>query len=122
MSWAYPYKYQARAVLETGVDVDARASVRVIAIEGGVFIKGTVVRVGTDPMVTLSYYWSDKKISIAVSWYFWLAIFQFKWGFFWRYWRLFKGWSGVKIIKQWVISSGYYQTWKIKLDNWQVSY
>jgi len=39
-----------------------------------------------------------------------LRAFSFKWGFFWRYWRLFKGWSDRKIIAEYTISNGIEKT------------
>jgi hypothetical protein len=47
-----------------------------------------------------------KSIVLSVTWYFYLNAFSFEWGFFYRYWRLFKGWSSRKIIAKWPISNG----------------
>ena len=87
------------------IGVDASAAIRVIVVEGGVFIKGTLVSVRTDPKLVLTYYYSAKKLNVTLSWYFYFRPFAFTWGFFWRYWRLFRGWSDRKIFAQWVISN-----------------
>lgn len=99
----------------------ASAAVRVVLVEGGVFLDGTLVKVGTDPSVTLSFYWYSKCINVVVSWYFWLHAFQYKWGFYWRYWKPFS-WSSKKIIAQWNIGNGYYQKWQILYKSWNIYY
>lgn len=112
-----PYKFKVKALATTQVDTNAKASLKVVAIIGGVFIRGTLVKAGTDPTITLSYYFAKQEIKIQALWYFWIYAFQYKWGFFYRYWRLFKGWTGEKIIKQWTIK-GIYRKYNISNKTW----
>ena len=72
-----------------------------------------MVSVRTDPTLTLAYKYLLKQLNVNVKWNFILRAFAFKWGFFWRYWRLFKGWSSKKIIKEWPISNGIATTYPI---------
>lgn len=64
------YRFKARAVAVSQVNTNAQASVRVLALEGGVFINGILVKVTTDPTLTLSYYFTAQKIIILAQWYF----------------------------------------------------
>ena len=77
--WTYPFRYKAQAVVVTGLNTDSWASLRVLAVEGGVFIKGTLIRLKTDPFARLYYYWAPQhKVIIALfSWYFEILAFQF---------------------------------------------
>ena len=79
---------------------------RVIAIEGGVFISGKLVELTTDPKLAITFNLATKAIALKVTWYFYINAFSFNWGFFYRHWRLFKGWSSKKIIKEWPINNG----------------
>lgn len=99
--------YQCTFATNVGasLNVDASAALRAIVVEGGVFIKGTLVSLRTDPKLVLKYFYMTNKLNVALSWYFYVRAFSFKWGFFWRYWRLFSGWSSKKIIAQWTISN-----------------
>lgn len=65
-----PYKIVVGAVATTSVTTDASAAIRAVVIEGGVFISGTLVKVRTDPTLSLSYYWANKKISVLAQWFF----------------------------------------------------
>jgi hypothetical protein len=94
----------------TAIGVDASAALRAVVVEGGVFIKGTLVSLRTDPKVILKYKYAQKLLELTVVWKFYLRAFSFKWGFFWRYWRLFKGWSDKKIIAEYTISNGIEKT------------
>ena len=85
------YQSTFLANVGAGIDVDASAAIRVI--------------VRTDPKLVLTYNYSTQKLNVILSWYFYFRPFAFTWGFFWRYWRLFRGWSDRKIIAQWVISN-----------------
>jgi len=114
-----PYQVKVNALATTKVNTDASAGIRVVVIEGGVFMSGTLVEVGTDPKITLSYYFTKKYINILAQWYFWINAFNYKWGFYYKTWRLFKGWSGRKIIKQWTIN-GVYGKWVIVNKSWNV--
>jgi hypothetical protein len=109
-----PYVVKCTALATTKVNTDASAGVKVIAIEGGVFISGTLLNAGTDPKFTLSYFWQEvpRRINIAWEWYFWLNAFNYKWGFYYKTWSLWSGWSGRKIIKQWTIN-GVYGKWAV---------
>lgn len=66
----------------------------------------------TDPTATASYYFLQKKLELKIKWYAELKAFEANWGFYWRRWRLFKGWTGKMIIKQWKLKS-VYKKWKI---------
>lgn len=112
-----PYQVRVGAVVLTKLDTDAKAAVKVIAIQGGVFIKGTLVKVATDPTFTLAYYFPAKQIKVYARWYFWLYAFQYKWGFFYKYWTFWKGWSKEKIIKQWTIKH-VFKKYTITNKNW----
>ena len=89
--------------------MDASAALRLVVVEGGVYIKGTLVSVRTDPKVILKYLLQKKILELTVDWKFYLRAFSFKWGFFWRYWRPFK-WSDKIIIKEYPISNGIEKT------------
>lgn len=107
----------------TALTVQASAALRVVAIEGGVFIQGTLVSVRTDPKVILKFTTipnTPKTLLATVDWKFYLRAFSFKWGFFWRYWRLFKGWSSKKIIAEYTITNGIQKTFTVL--NWSKSY
>jgi hypothetical protein len=114
-----PYKIVVAAVATTSVNTDASAAIRAVVIEGGVFISGTLVKVKTDPTLSLSYYWTSKKISVLAQWYFEIFAFQYDWGFFYRTWGLFSGWSGKKIIAKWTIK-GLYGKWAIINKTWNI--
>lgn len=107
------FNFALGANAETAVGVVASAAIRAIAIEGGVFIGGDLVKLSTDPQFKLSLNLLKKTITAKIEWYFYLNAFQFEWGFFWRYWRLFKGWSDRKIIKSWPITNGITQKYLI---------
>lgn len=102
----------------TAIDVDASAALRVVVIEGGVYIGGTLVSVNTDPKLTLIYKYglTPKKLQVLFDWKFHIRAFQFSFGFFWRYWYPFR-WSDRKIIKSWVISNGITKTYPIMTIN-----
>lgn len=100
------YNFEIGANAETGVGVDASAAVRAIVIEGGVFISGDLVKLSTDPKLSIGLNIQTKSIVTHVTWYFYIKAFYMEWGFFYRYWKLFKGWSGRKIISKWPISNG----------------
>jgi hypothetical protein len=102
-----PYQIKVNTLATTKVDTDSSAGVKVIAIEVGVFIYGTLVSAGTDPKLTLSYYFGQKYVNLAVEWYFWVNGFNIKWGFYYKTWSLWSGWSARKIKKQWTVSQVY---------------
>ncbi len=118
-----PYVVKCNALATTKVNTDASAGVKVIAIEGGVFISGTLVNAGTDPKFTLTYYFQAKPryLNINAQWYFWLNAFNYKWGFYYKTWSFWSGWSGRKIIKQWTIN-GVYGKWAIVNKSWNVTF
>jgi len=86
---------------------------KVVVVEGGVYIKGTLVRLSTDPKLNVALDISSNSITTHITWYFYIKAFAFEWGFFYRYWRLFKGWSDKKIIASWPINNGVTQTFLI---------
>ena len=114
-----PYVVNVNTLATTQVNTDASAGIKVVVIEGGVFISGTLLNAGTDPKLTLSYYFTKKYINILAQWYFWINAFNFKWGFYYRTWSLWSGWSGKKIIKQWTIN-GVYGKWVIVNKSWNI--
>jgi hypothetical protein len=114
-----PFNYKVGAVATTVVTTNAQAGVRAVVIEGGAFIAGTLVSAGTDPTVTLAYYIPQRKINVLAQWYFWINAFNFKWGFYYKTWSLWSGWSGMKIISQWTIN-GVYGKWNIINQSWTI--
>jgi hypothetical protein len=114
-----PYQVKVNTLATTKVNTDASAGLKVVAIEGGVFMSGTLLNAGTDPKVTLSYYFKSKYINILAQWYFWINAFDYRWGFYYRTWKLWSGWSGRKIIKQWTINS-VYGKWVIVNKSWNI--
>ena len=58
------YIVKANTLATTQVNTDASAGVRLVVIEGGLYISGTLLNAGTDPKVTLSYYFKKKYINI----------------------------------------------------------
>ena len=115
----YPLIYKCYALATTSVNTVASAALRVIAIEGGVYISGTLVSAGTDPTITLSYYMKAKYIKVQAQWYFWIQAFKYEWGFFYRTWSFWKGWSGQKKIASWTIN-GVYGKWAIVNQSWNI--
>ena len=103
---ACAYTFEVGAYASTGVGVDASAAVRAIAIEGGAYISGTLVRLSTDPKFAFSLNLSTKAVTTSVTWYFYINAFSFEWGFFYRYWTFWSGWSGRKTIAKWPITNG----------------
>jgi hypothetical protein len=103
------FKFEVGADVGTSVGVGASAAVRAVAIEGGVFIKGTLVNLSTDPKLAIAYNLQTKTVTPTISWYLYIKAFKFEWGFFYRYWSPFS-WSGKKIISKWPISNGITQT------------
>jgi hypothetical protein len=59
-----PYIIKVAGLATTNVNTDASAGVRVVAIEGGLYISGTLVNAATDPTVTFTYNWLARKIDI----------------------------------------------------------
>jgi len=53
----------------------------------------------TDPTLKFVYKYALQKLDVSLAWKFDLKAFAFKWGFFWRYWTFWDGWSNKKIIK-----------------------
>jgi hypothetical protein len=81
-----------------------------------------LVKLTTDPTVTLSYYWLYvKKINILAQWYLYINAFQYDWGFFYRYWTFWSGWSGRKIIAKWTIN-GLYAKYTLVNKSWNIYY
>lgn len=107
------FNFEVGADVGTQVGVDASAAVRAVAIEGGVYIGGTLVSLSTDPKLAIALNLLTKIATPKITWYFYINAFQFEWGFFYRYWRLFKGWTGKKIIAKWTISNGITQTYLV---------
>lgn len=70
-----PYVFKVVTQATTQVATDSKASVRLVVIEGGIFIKGTLAKVGTNPTPTLSYYFSRQKIIVPAGRYFWIHAF-----------------------------------------------
>ena len=115
----YPTIYQAKADIGTKIRTFASATLKVLAIKGGVYIDANpLVQVKTDPTVTLYYYWLQQHgfIVIWVKWYWEITAFKITWGFRYKTW--FFGWSGWKNIKKWSIN-GFYGKWKI-VNKWFV--
>ena len=110
-----PFTVEVQAIANAKATTDSSAAIRVLFIEGGVFIKGTLVRAKTDPKVTAIFDFPKQKISLKVVWYAELYAFEADWGFFYRRWRIRKGWTGRKIIKKWEIDS-IYKKWKLYED------
>ena len=110
-----PFTIQVQAIANAKATTDSSAAIRILVVEGGVFIKGTLVRGKTDPKVTAVFDFPGQKISLKVLWYAELYAFEADWGFFYRLWRPFKGWTGRKIIKKWPIDS-IYKKWKLYED------
>jgi len=113
----YPTIYQSKAVISTQINTSASATLKVLAVKGGVFVNANpLVRVSTDPTATLYYYWLQQHgwIIVWVKWYWEIQAFAFEWGFRYKTW--FFGWSNWKIIKKWSIS-GLYGKWKI-VNKW----
>jgi hypothetical protein len=110
-----PYTYQVKAEASAYLNTDSEAAVRILAVEGGVYLKGTLVSGKTDPTAIAKYYFSQQKIVLQAKWKAYLNTFQATWGFFWRRWRLFGGWTGRKIIKSWKLKQNKYEWW---LLNW----
>lgn len=113
------YTIKVNSLATTKVTTSASAGVKVIAIEGGVYISGTLVDAGTDPKISLTYYFNQKYIKILAQWYFWLNALNYKWGFYYKTWSFWSGWSGKKIIKEWTIN-GVYGKWAILNKSWYV--
>jgi len=80
-------------------------------------MNGTLVKATTDPKVSLVYNFGGNNTTVITKWYFWISAFQYKWGFYYRYWRLFKGWTGDKIIAQWS-TNGPVGKWAIIDKSW----
>jgi len=72
-------------------------------VEGGVYLKGTLFKVSTDPTLNMSYLLAQKKLAIQVLWNYNVKLFQTEWGFFWRYWKPFS-WSKKSIIVSYKIN------------------
>lgn len=115
------YIVTASCVATTKVDTDASAGLKVIAIEGGVFITGTLLNAGTDPKIQLTYYYTKKTVNVLAQWYFWINAFNYKWGFYYRTWSFWSGWSGRKIISQWNINA-VYGKWVIVNKSWDINF
>ena len=94
------------------VTTDSSAGLKLVVVEGGVFIEGTLFRGKTDPQVTAIYKFAQQQIELKLKWWAELWTFEAYWGFYWRRWRLFKGWPGKMIIKKWKLKSNFYK-WKI---------
>ncbi len=107
------YNFEVGANVGTQVGVDGSAAVRAVVIQGGVYIGGTLVRLSTDPKLNVAVNVRTQNIITHVTWYFYLNAFSFEWGFFYRYWRLFSGWSSRKIIAKWPVTNGITQQYLI---------
>jgi len=70
----------------TEVYTDAKAGIRVIIIEGGVFMKGNLVKAAADPKVALAHNLVKKYTSVTAKWCFWINAFQYKCEFIYRTW------------------------------------
>ena len=103
---ANPYTIEVKAVADGRAVTDSSAGIRLVVVEGGVFIKGTLVKARTDPTATAKYFFSQQKIELIVIWYAELMAFNANWGFYWRR-RKLGGWTGKMIIKQWSLNSIY---------------
>lgn len=57
--------------------MSASAAVRVLAIEGGVFIDGTLVNLSTDPKINVTYNLQTKVVTPKITWYFYVKAFKF---------------------------------------------
>lgn len=65
-----PYTIQVKAEADATVDTDSSAGLRLVVLEGGVFIKGRLVHVKTDPTASAKYYFSPtKKVELHIKWY-----------------------------------------------------
>lgn len=114
-----PYQVNVNCLATTRVDTNAEAGVRVVAIEGGAFISGTLVNAGTDPRFTLNYYFSQRYINVVARWDFWVNAFRFNWGFYYKIRSIWSGWSSRRVISQWPIN-GVYGRWVIVNRSWNV--
>ncbi len=67
---ANPYKVIISSTVDTSIFTDSSASVGILQlVEGGIFIRGTIAKVRTDPKLTISYYWlTQKRINIQILW------------------------------------------------------
>ena len=110
--------FEVGANVGTSVRVSAAASVQATAIEGGVYITGTLVSLGTNPKLVTTYNVSTKAVSRTVLWYLYIYAFQFEWGFYYRTWGYWSGWSDYNIIASWPIYNGYTQTYLIYRGWW----
>lgn len=113
------YIVTAACVATTKLDTDASAALKLVAIEGGVFISGTLLNAGTDPKIQLTYYYTQRVINVLARWYFWINSYSYKWGFYYRTWSFWSGWSAKKIISQWNINA-VYGKWVIVNKSWNI--
>lgn len=71
------FKFEVGADVGTSVGVGASAAVRAIAIEGGVYIEGTLVNLSTDPKLAIAYNLITKSVVPTITWYFYVKAFKF---------------------------------------------
>jgi hypothetical protein len=118
---AYPYKVFILPVVSILAWTDSSASTGIKKlIEGGIFIKGTIAKLRTDPKITISYYWLFvKKINIRVEWYYEILPYTYYWGFQYRTKKLFGGWNPWHTLAQWDINIPYGK-FLILDKNWNV--
>jgi hypothetical protein len=71
---AHPYQVIISSTVDTSIFTDSSATVGIMyLVEGGIFIKGTIARVRTDPKMIISYYWLfpfQKRINIQILWHY----------------------------------------------------
>ena len=63
-----PYTYQVKADIDAKVETDSSASVRVGVFEAGVYLKGDLVKVETDPVARAKFLFAAKEIEFKAIW------------------------------------------------------
>ena len=65
---ANPLTLQLKSALSAKVQTDSDSSIRVLSVEGGAFIKGTLVQIKTDPTITAALDFPGREISFHIVW------------------------------------------------------
>jgi len=98
------------AYVSTALVASAEAGVRVLIAEGGVYIKGTLVSVKTEPKLTINL--GINGITGNVAWLFKLNAFSFSWGLYYKWCYIF-GCGSRHELTNWKINQGLTNTWTI---------
>lgn len=99
-----PNNVTAGCTVNGTVTAIGSAGLRLLVIEGGVYISGTIARALAEPSLSGLIVSSPNRLVGTAMIRVTIYPLNFSWGFYYRYWRFWGGWTGHIPITTWNIA------------------